>query len=54
MVITSAEAMENFTVHSFPTVAIVDKAGRVRYVSLDKNFDSDEPLGRLTRKLVEE
>jgi thiol-disulfide isomerase/thioredoxin len=54
MVITTKEALESFSVHGFPTVALIDKEGRVRSVSLDKNFGNEEPLGRLIRKLVEE
>jgi thiol-disulfide isomerase/thioredoxin len=54
MVITTKETLESFGVHGFPTVALIDKEGRVRSVSFDKDFGNEEPLGRLIRKLVEE
>jgi len=54
MAITTKEALESFSVNGFPTVALIDKAGRVRSISLDKNFGNEEPLGRLIRRLVEE
>jgi thiol-disulfide isomerase/thioredoxin len=54
MVITTKEALESFSVHGFPTVALIDKEGRVRSVSFDKDFGTEEPLGRLIRRLVEE
>ena len=54
MVVTSDEALANYQVVAFPVVAVIDKAGRVRYVGREIDFDEDEPLGRLIRRLLQE
>jgi thiol-disulfide isomerase/thioredoxin len=54
MVISSDETLTSYGVYGFPVVAIVDKMGRLRYIGRDMNFEDDDPLGVLLRKLVEE
>lgn len=54
MVISSDETLTSYGVYGFPVVAIVDKMGRLRYIGRDINFEDDDSLGVLLRKLVEE
>ena len=54
MVVTSDETLANYQVASFPVVVVIDKAGRVRYVGREIDFDEDEPVGRLIHRLLEE
>ena len=54
MLVTSDRALANYQVVAFPVVAVIDKAGRVRYVGREIDFAEDEPVGRLLRKLLEE
>jgi len=54
MVITSDQALANYGVFAFPAVAVIDKGGRVRYVGSETDFDEDEPVSRLIRRLAEE
>jgi hypothetical protein len=53
-VITSDETLTSYGVYGFPVVAIVDKMGRLRYIGRDINFEDDDSLGVLLRRLVEE
>jgi len=52
--ITSDETLTSYGVYGFPVVAIVDKIGRVRYIGREINFEDDDSLGVLIRKLIEE
>ena len=54
MIITSPGAFQNYHLTGFPVVAVIDKAGRVRYVGLDINFEDDDPVGRLISQLLRE
>jgi len=54
VVLTSEETLARYGVGGFPAVAIVDKEGRVRYISRDINFEDDDSLGLLIHRLVEE
>lgn len=54
MVVTSDGTLANYQVVAFPVVVVIDKAGRVRYVGREIDFEDDEPLGRLIRSLLEE
>jgi hypothetical protein len=54
MAITSDETLTSYGVYGFPVVAIVDKIGRVRYIGREINFEDDDSLGVLIRKLIEE
>lgn len=54
MIITSPETFQNYHLTGFPVVAVIDKAGRVRYVGLDINFEDDDPVGSLISQLVRE
>lgn len=53
-VITSDETLATYGIHGFPTVAIVDKLGRLRYVGREINFDDDDSMGALIHTLIEE
>jgi hypothetical protein len=53
-VITSDETLATYGIHRFPTVAIVDKLGRLRYVGREINFDDDDSMGALIHTLIEE
>jgi thiol-disulfide isomerase/thioredoxin len=54
VLITSDETLASYGISLFPSVAIVDKMGRLRYIGRDMNFEDDDSLGVLLRKLVEE
>ncbi len=54
MVVTSEEALANYGIGGFPSIAVIDKCGRVRYLGHAIDFEEDEPVARLIRKLVEE
>jgi predicted transcriptional regulator len=54
MVITSDETPESYSISSFPTVVVVDKQGRVRFVSHEISFEDDDTVGELIRRLVQE
>ena len=54
VVITSDGTLATYGIQGFPVVALVDKLGRLRYIGRDINFEDDDSLGMLLRKLVEE
>jgi thiol-disulfide isomerase/thioredoxin len=53
-VITSDETLASYDVNAFPVVAIVDKMGRLRYIGHEIDFQDDDPVGELIKKLTEE
>ncbi len=54
MVITSDETPSIYSIAQFPVVAIVDKRGRVRYISETIDFEDDDSAGKLVHQLIEE
>ena len=54
MVITSDETLARFQVSAFPVVAVIDKAGRVRYVGREIDFGQNDAVGQLISRLLRE
>jgi len=53
-VVTSDDTLLGYDVSAFPVVVIVDKMGRLRYIGRDINFQDDDPVGELIKKLTDE
>lgn len=54
VVMTSDETLTTYGINGFPVVVLVDKMGRVRYMGRDINFEDDDSMGLLIRRLIEE
>jgi len=54
MVVTTDETIANYGIRGFPAVAVIDKDGRLRYIGNEINFEEDDPIPRLLRKITTE
>jgi thiol-disulfide isomerase/thioredoxin len=54
MAITSEQTLRDYGIRAFPVVAVIDKAGRLRYAGLSNGYDAGEDLDRLVRRLLDE
>jgi thiol-disulfide isomerase/thioredoxin len=54
MAVTSEQTLHDYGIRAFPTVAVIDKAGRLRHAGLSNGYDSGEDLDRLVRRLLNE
>jgi thiol-disulfide isomerase/thioredoxin len=54
MAIAPEKTLQDYMVKAFPTVAVIDKAGRLRYAGSPNGYYSGEELDRLVRQLLDE
>ena len=54
MAVTSEQTLRDYGIRAFPTVAVIDKVGRVRYAGTSNGYDTGEDLDRLVRRLLDE
>jgi hypothetical protein len=54
MVVAPEQTLANYKITAFPRVAIIDKAGRLRYEGVTTGYDEGEEVDRLVRKLATE
>ncbi len=52
MAITPDKALQDYGIHSFPVVAVIDKHGRFRYSGFTITFDEGETIDQLVQKLL--
>lgn len=52
--ITSEQTLRDYGINAFPAVAVIDKAGRLRYAGSSNAYDAGEDLDRLVRRLLDE
>ena len=54
MAVAPEHTLQDYGVNAFPVVAVIDKAGRLRYAGFSNGYDSGEELDRLVRRLLDE
>jgi hypothetical protein len=54
MAVTAEQTLRDYGINAFPVVAVIDKAGRLRYAGSSTGYDSGESLDRLVRRLLDE
>jgi thiol-disulfide isomerase/thioredoxin len=54
MAITTEQTLRDYGIRGFPTIGVIDKAGRLRYAGLSNGYDAGEDLDRLVRRLLDE
>lgn len=54
MAVTAEQVLDDYGIYSFPVLAVIDKAGRLRYAGFSNDFDSGEAIDRLVRQLLDE
>jgi hypothetical protein len=54
MALVPEQALQDYRITLFPVVAIIDRAGRLRYEGVSNGYDSGEKIDRLVRRLLDE
>ena len=54
MTVAPERTLQDYRITSYPVIAVIDKAGRLRYAGFPDGFDEGEDLDRLVKRLVDE
>jgi hypothetical protein len=52
MAIAPEKALQDYGIHSYPVVVVIDKHGRFRYSGFTITFDEGEEIDQLVQKLL--